>query len=371
MESRVLPKKSQKQSDEASELEHRKEVTNFPSVTISKSSEVNQNTSDSQDNESNEQVVDTVLRELPSAASRLDLEMRNQISSARGMTVEINTLRDLMPKLRKEIQTYTVNECQLVKELEKKLPSCHEHKDIRLNLILDEIQRLRINRRRTLTRLTESIVKVIGIQSRLEAASYDAGEIFWDRRISNLSGSEYQKLDIFTPFEVRSEGNDTLDTFSDFMGDSKTKSRSSERESTTAPSNTSDQGLLTELSMSAKQENFETREHLFQQPKFGSEHPTIPPTRMDKANPKIEREMNQAALTDESSANHQQTKRSDMGSPATIDIEDVIAQAQKEAKPREVNRRTAFLVIAIPAAVVGLLILDNLTRIISRSLFGG
>src|SRR4029079_9445967 len=174
-----------------------------------------------QNNESNGQVTkDSVLRELSPAASRLDLEMRNQTSSARGMTVEISTLRDLMPKLRKEIQTYTINECQLVKELENKLPSCQEHKDIRLNLVLDEIHRLRENRRRTLTRLTESIVKVVGIQSRLEAASYDAGEIFWDRRIANLSGSEYHRLDVFTPFEEDPKGSKTPDIFNEIMGDS-------------------------------------------------------------------------------------------------------------------------------------------------------
>jgi hypothetical protein len=163
MESRALPKKSHKQSDEGSELANKKVVESFSNAINSKSSGLNQTTSAIQNNESNGQVTkDLVLRELSPAASRLDLEMRNQISSARGMTVEISTLRDLMPKLRKEIQTYTVNECQLVKELENKLPSCQEHKDIRLNLVLDEIHRLRENRRRTLTRLTESIVKVVG-----------------------------------------------------------------------------------------------------------------------------------------------------------------------------------------------------------------
>jgi hypothetical protein len=222
-----------------------------------------------------------------------------------------------------------------------------------------------------LTRLTESIVKVVGIQSRLEAASYDAGEIFWDRRIANLSGSEYHRLDVFTPFEEDPKGSKTPDIFNEIMGDSNMKARSSDIESTRATSKTGDKGLLAELSMQTKQENFETRDDLFQQPKFATEYPTVSPICMNEENSNIESDMNQATTTNESNEFRQQFQRSDKTSSSSMDIEDVIAQAKIDARPREVNRRTAFLIIAVPAAVVGLLVLENLTGIISKSLFGG
>jgi hypothetical protein len=122
---------------------------------------------------------------------RIDAEMKTQVSMSRAITVELNTLRDMMPKLKREIHTYSINECQLVKELEAKLPSCHEHGDVRLNLVLEEIQRLRINKRRALRRLKESQVRVVELESGMESSSYEAGELFWDSRITKLTGGEY------------------------------------------------------------------------------------------------------------------------------------------------------------------------------------
>ena len=122
---------------------------------------------------------------------RIDAEMKTQVSMSRAITVELNTLRDMMPKLKREIHTYSINECQLVKELEIKLPSCHEHSDVRLNLVLEEIQRLRINKRRALRRLKESQVRVVELESGMESSSYEAGELFWDKRITKLTHGEY------------------------------------------------------------------------------------------------------------------------------------------------------------------------------------
>jgi hypothetical protein len=169
MESRIPPVKSDKESGTHFGRMHKKasEPSESRPPSLAASAPIPQSVE-----KDAEQVV--VLPKLFSdgAGSKLDAAMKNQVSSSRAVTVEIDTLRDIMPKLRKEIHTYSINECLLIKELEKKLPSCQEHKDVRLNMVLEEIHRLRMNRRKTLLKLKESIVKVVELRSRMEITSY-------------------------------------------------------------------------------------------------------------------------------------------------------------------------------------------------------
>ena len=121
------------------------------------------------------------------AQQTISLGMRNQMSSSRAMTVELNTLKDMTPKLMREVHTYTISECQHVKELEKNLPFCREHRDVRFSLVLEEIHRLRANRGQTLDKLRETHVKIAELEFRLELSSFQAGEIFWDQKLAQLA----------------------------------------------------------------------------------------------------------------------------------------------------------------------------------------
>lgn len=196
-----LPKQSENSSTAASStplISSAKELTTNTDPADNQKSRL-----DVEQQESASSTLSTLGRESTSfKSSRRSAEinpaLRNQMSTSRAMTVELGTLRDMMPKLKREVHIYSINECQLVKELEKKLPSCNEHKDVRLNLILEEIQRIRLNRRRALEKLKESQVKIAELEFRMELSSYQAGEIFWDGKISKLSDEKYNNLESFT-----------------------------------------------------------------------------------------------------------------------------------------------------------------------------
>ena len=397
MESRIPPVKSDKESGTHIGRMHKKasEHSESKPPSLAASAPVPQSVE-----KETEQVV--VLPKLFSdgAGSKLDAAMKNQVSSSRAVTVEIDTLRDIMPKLRKEIHTYSINECLLVKELEKKLPSCQEHKDVRLNMVLEEIHRLRMNRRKTLLKLKESIVKVVELRSRMEITSYEAGEIFWDARISKLSGETFRELDIFIPSpaagEEEGEDNFSPSHISNPKGDSRTLSISVKNPNTTARTQPSKQEYLTEqthdpattytnvnitsdLTQGTLHKNDEySSAQLWRQSgenrqSLGTDQLSInsaeiatpiPPTILGRSS------LDAKLATDHNDLADSKAKAiSEMGTDATLDIEKVVSDAQKQAlRTRLITRKGILLASIPPAAVAGLLIFDWLTGILSRSL---
>jgi hypothetical protein len=401
MESRIPPVKSDKESGTHIGRMHKKtsEHSESQPPSLAASAPV-----PSSVEKETEQVV--VLPKLFSdgAGSKIDAAMKNQVSSSRAVTVEIDTLRDIMPKLRKEIHTYSINECLLVKELEKKLPSCQEHKDVRLNMVLEEIHRLRMNRRKTLLKLKESIVKVVELRSRMEITSYEAGEIFWDARISKLSGETFRELDIFIPASATGEGEEGDADFSPSRisnpkGDSRTLSisvKNAYAAARTQPSKRIEQEYLTEqtrdpattyanvnitsnLTQGTVQKN---EEYTSPQPwkqsgenrrSLGTEQLSInsaeiaapiPPTILGQSSPDAKLPIEHYDLADSKAK-----AISEMGTDPTLDIEKVVSDAQKQAlRTRLITRKGILLASIPPAAVAGLLIFDWLTGILSRSL---
>lgn len=324
--------------------------------------------------------------------SKLDTAMKNQISSSRAITVEIDTLRDIMPKLRKEIQTYSINECLLIKELERKLPSCQEHKDVRLDMVLEEIQRLRMNRRKTLSKLKESIVKVVELQSRMEVTSYEAGEIFWDGRISRLSSETYHVLDDFAPSLSKGTEEEKEEDFSpadisNFKADSGTLSVSVKNTNTVTLSKTrkySEQGYAEQTTDTASHASLSNISNLA--------HKTAQKNEYGK---ELGMQFIESPLTEQLSTNKTETAYSAMIPPVQSlsiqsnpiaeltgkqvdsendaneipDIEMLVSEAQKQAQWRKLITRKGIMLTLIPPAVVaGLLVVDWLTGIVSKSL---
>jgi hypothetical protein len=379
MESSIPPTKSEKQSGAPLERLHKKKMAEtIPKPTSTEFSEPHQTTSILQTEQTEQEPTIVLPKSTSSRESKIDVAMRNQIYSSRAITVEIDTLRDLMPKLRKEIQTYSINECQLIKELEKKLPSCQEHKDVRLNLVLEEIQRLRLNRRRTLAKLKESIVKVVELQSRMEITSYEAGEIFWDGKISRLTDEKYQELDIFTPVieEKDSKKNFNPAPVSHFMADGQTMSISVNPTTQSQTSKQSEQGYLTELARDVNAAHAESKKISNPEQKLVQKNSTHELYNINNPSPRTEQIESQTTendiLTSQSNVDvrgFESEHRND------IDFEKVVAEAQKQAeRSKIITRRGILIAVVPPAAVASLLILDWLTGIFSRSLgslFGG
>ena len=378
MESNVPPAKSDKEFGAPLERPRkRKTAEAAPMPSVSESSEPRTLTSDipveQKGQESTIVLPEASTRSFPSGESRIDIAMRNQISSSRATTVELDTLRDLMPKLRKEVHTYSINECQLIKELEKKLPSCHEHKDVRLNLVLEEIQRLRLNRRRTLAKLKESTVKIVELQSRMEITSYEAGEVFWDGRITKISDDRYQKLDVFTSAieEKESRENFSPTPVTHFMTDNQTLSMSVNARTQGQIHTRREQGYLTELANDVSAAYEETKKMSGQGQSMISPKPaqeaftTYSPA---AASEKVEaptfanNTLENSLITEAPAIGGQQSND-------LIDFEKVVADAQKQAaRRRKITKKGLLIAVVPPAAVIGILLLDWATGIVSRSL---
>lgn len=323
--------------------------------------------------------------------NKIDASMRNQISSSRATTVELDSLRDLMPKLRKEINTYSINECQLIKELEKKLPSCYEHKDVRLNIVLEEIQRLRLNRRRALSRLKESTVKIVELQARMELTSYEAGEVFWNRKISSLSDDRYSSLDVFTNTIEEKESKENFSTtplafsIANELG-SISASAAARRQNNQVAKTRSEQGYLTEMASGASatyaqadtSEDVKFQKNLYLQSAIidavsNSSNNSVPQAAENATRTSDNVASELASLTPEGNTQQTNNLYTDVSG---IDFEKVVAEAQKQAQWRRKITKKGILIAALPpAAVIGsILLLDWLTGIFSTtlgSLFGG
>jgi len=106
------------------------------------------------------------------------------------VSVELSTLRDMVPRLRKEIQIYAVNESQYMRELEKKLPHCRGIGEIRMQMTIDQIDRLREHKISALDELAQLTAKITELEYRKERNSYEAGEEQWNSRLTELA-SQY------------------------------------------------------------------------------------------------------------------------------------------------------------------------------------
>lgn len=106
-------------------------------------------------------------------------------------SVELSALRDIIPRIRHEIRAYTISECQYVRELERKLPATRSSGEVRLHLVMEQIERLRMHRRNALDELSRSNVRIAELESKKERASYDAGELYWNTRINELENKYY------------------------------------------------------------------------------------------------------------------------------------------------------------------------------------
>ncbi len=106
------------------------------------------------------------------------------------VSVELSTLRDMVPRLRKEIRTYAVNENQYMRELEKKLPHCRGIGEIRMQMTIDQIDRLREHKISALDELAQLSAKITELEYRKERNSYEAGEVQWNTRLTELA-SQY------------------------------------------------------------------------------------------------------------------------------------------------------------------------------------
>jgi hypothetical protein len=124
------------------------------------------------------------------------------------VSVELGTLKDMVPRLRREIRNYAVSESQFMRELEKKLPHCRGIGEIRMQMTIDQIDRLRDHKKVALDQLAQLSAKITELEYRKERNSYEAGEVQWNLRltelakqycsfspsesIGNLRGSEFQ-----------------------------------------------------------------------------------------------------------------------------------------------------------------------------------
>jgi len=106
------------------------------------------------------------------------------------VSVELSTLKDMVPRLRKEIRTYAVNESQYMRELEKKLPHCRGIGEIRMQMTIDQIDRLREHKISALDELAQLTTKITELEYRKERNSYEAGEVQWNARLTELA-SQY------------------------------------------------------------------------------------------------------------------------------------------------------------------------------------
>ena len=106
------------------------------------------------------------------------------------VSVELSTLRDMVPRLRKEIRTYAVNESQYMRELEKKLPHCRGIGEIRMQMTIDQIDRLREHKISALDELAQLTTKITELEYRKERNSYEAGQVQWNTRLTELA-SQY------------------------------------------------------------------------------------------------------------------------------------------------------------------------------------
>lgn len=331
------------------------------------------------------------LKPEPSATEKkIDIAMRNQISSSRATTVELDALKDLMPKLRKEINTYSINECQLIKELEKKLPSCYEHKDVRLNIVLEEIQRLRLNRRRALAKLKEATVKIVELQSKMELTSYEAGEIFWNGKISKMSDEKYSKLEEFTESIQEKESSVNFSLTPAALG-MRNESRSMSADTTVSSAHhniysqmNGDRGSFAELSSSVATSR-DLAELLSEgiKKQGGSMHPRI----VDETSSRNIQTLKSSELSTLPNNNNVDVGPSfiqaesvqssgSQGNDTEIDFGKMLAEAQKQAEwRRKITKKGIMIAVIPPAAVIGgIILLDWLTGIFSTTLgalFGG
>jgi len=385
MESGVQPVKSDKEIVESSEKSRKRKMSGSPTGQGAARSSAPIMSREQ------ESVTTIVLPEEPieqsnqtESQNKIDAAMRNQISSSRATTVELDSLRDLMPKLRKEINTYSINECQLIKELEKKLPSCYEHRDVRLNIVLEEIQRLRINRRRALAKLKEATVKIIELQARMEMTSYEAGEVFWNGKISRLSEEKYAKPDMFTDLieEKESKENFSFPSLGPSVGtfgsspagilDKIPENRGANTGGT--------QGYVTEMASGAStatyaqadisedatiQKNMMIQSAIIEAVSKGSSKP-VAEGPQQASSIKFEAPDTSSIPQPESSPQSNNPRIDGSG----IDFEQLVADAQKQAGWRAKFTKKGILLAVIPpaAAISAILVLDWLTGIVSNTL---
>ena len=311
---------------------------------------------------------------------RIDVGMRTQVSMSRAMTVELNTLRDIMPKLKREIHTYSINECQLVKELETKIPACHEHRDVRLNLVLEEIQRLRINKRRALRRLKESQVRIVELESGMESSSYEAGELFWDSRITKLTSGDYSaRLNILAAAiieEKKANFSFTPATHpSSYAASSESNVMTTGKTQSSMMNRKSSQGYFIESTRNAAMYGIATKksDEKFQNTVVGRSASIV--TNMNNSVSRVSTNSQGEAHQNNSQSNasilnphelgHEQVGRS----MDKIDLEKMVTEARRRRDLHKNFRKRNFLIAIVPvAAVVGLLLLDWQTGFLSRAL---
>jgi hypothetical protein len=302
--------------------------------------------------------------------------MKSHISMSRAITVELNTLRDMMPKLRREIHTYSMNECQLVKELEKQLPECHEHKDVRLNLVLAEIQRLRINKRRALRRLRDSQVRAVELECSMESSSYEAGELFWDSKISTLSRGDYSaRLNVVATAIIEEKRAKENSSFAPVT-------RSASHEASSSESNMMTPGATQSNALGRKNvqgyfiESTRNAPMYRVQPKaFEVKNQTMAGTSA-RVTPNENSSLSEAnvASTETTHENSSQSRTSSLNlheqaarRTGHLDLEKMVTEARRKEQHRSFTfKRFGLLIAVLPVStVVGLLLLDWQTGFMS------
>lgn len=328
-------------------------------------------------------LTETTTEIRPAVDGRIDNARKTQISTSRAITVELNTLRDLMPKLKREIHTYSINECQLVKELETKLPSCLEHKDVRLNLVLEEIQRLRINKRKALRRLNESQIRIVELESGMELSSYEAGELFWDSKITRLSGGDYSaRLNILAAAIIEEKKSKENFSFTPVTRATSYEAANSESSITTTGTTQSGmagrksgQGYIIESTrnvtphkVAAKTPDVKNQSMMLGAAARIAPNTNNSATEVAATGAEADRLNNSQSGT--SSLNlHEKGHKQAEPSAGQIDLEKIVTEAQRRREAHRNFRKRNLLIAILPVGVVvGLLVLDWQTGFLSTLL---
>lgn len=122
--------------------------------------------------------------------SRQPLSSLSRISSSplqfRRVADELTTIQDIMTGIRNEVDAYSKLEHRYVHELEKKLPKSEGMGDIRMQLTVDQLEKIRAYRRNALDQLTEMNEKIAALEARVERIAFEAEEAELNSKLQEL-----------------------------------------------------------------------------------------------------------------------------------------------------------------------------------------
>jgi hypothetical protein len=176
------------------DLEYEKKTTHSSTRKWDASSYRTKNYSDPEmitgENKPSETSKELTLNKHSNTRSRRSLSSLSRISSSPlhfgRVADELTTIQDIMTGIRNEVDAYSKLEHRYVHELEKKLPKSEGMGDIRMQLTVDQLEKIRAYRRNALDQLTEMNEKIAALEARVERIALEAEEAELNSKLQEL-----------------------------------------------------------------------------------------------------------------------------------------------------------------------------------------